>query len=88
MQVSGGVSEQMRGGRRSGMKTTGWGHWGRLAGGWLLIVAGLAGVVLPILPGIPLLLAGLGLLACEYVWARRMLERVKRWWEEARRKKG
>jgi uncharacterized protein len=75
---------------RSGstMKKSSWGRWGRLVGGWLLLVAGLAGFVLPVIPGIPLLLAGLGLLAYEYVWAKRLLERVKGWWAEVRRKKG
>jgi uncharacterized membrane protein YbaN (DUF454 family) len=70
------------------MKTTGWRRWGRLVGGWLLVVAGLAGFVLPVIPGIPLLLGGLALLAYEYVWAKRLMERVKRWWAEVRRKKG
>jgi len=67
---------------------TGWRRWGSLAAGWLLLIAGLAGFVLPVIPGIPLLLAGLGLLAYEYVWARRLLERVKAWWEGVRPKKG
>ena len=71
----------------STMKKTGWGRWGRLVGGWLLLIAGLAGFVLPVIPGIPLLIAGLALLAYEYVWAKRLLERVKGWWEEVRRKK-
>lgn len=70
------------------MKTTGWGHWGRLAGGWLLVVVGLAGFVLPVIPGIPLLLGGLALLACDYPWAKRWMDRVKGWWEEVRPKKG
>jgi uncharacterized protein len=72
----------------SAVQRTGWRRWARLAGGWLLLIAGLAGFVLPVIPGIPLLLAGLALLAYEYVWARRLLERVKAWWEEVRAKKG
>jgi uncharacterized membrane protein YbaN (DUF454 family) len=70
------------------MKTTAWGHLGRLAGGWLLVVVGLAGFVLPVIPGIPLLLAGLVLLAGDYVWAKRLLERVQGWWDQVRPKKG
>jgi len=74
----------------SGMKETvweRWGRWGRLIGGWLLVAVGLMGLVLPVIPGIPLLLAGLALLAYEYVWAKRLLERVKAWWEQVRPKK-
>jgi len=70
------------------MKNAGWRRWARLACGWLLVVAGLAGFVLPVIPGIPLLLGGLALLAYEYVWAQRLMDRVKEWWKEARRKKG
>ena len=69
------------------MERTGWGRWASLGGGWLLVIAGLAGFVLPVIPGIPLLLGGLALLAGEYVWARRLLERVKGWWEQVRQRK-
>ena len=72
----------------STMKKTGWARWGGLAGGWLLVVLGLVGFVLPVIPGIPLLLAGLGLLAYEYVWAKRLLDRMKGWWHQVRWKKG
>jgi len=41
-----------------------------------------------VIPGIPLLLAGLALLACEYVWAKRLLDRVQGWWQQVRQKKG
>ena len=70
------------------LKKTGWARWGGLAGGWLLVVLGLVGFVLPVIPGIPLLLAGLALLACEYVWAKRLLDRVHGWWHQLRPKKG
>jgi uncharacterized protein YqgC (DUF456 family) len=46
------------------------------------------GFVVPVIPGMLLLLAGLGLLAYEYVWAKRLLERVQGWWHQVRWKKG
>ena len=46
------------------------------AGGGLLLVAGAAMLVLPG-PGILVIAAGLGLLATEFVWARRTLDSVK-----------
>ena len=51
----------------------------RKIGGWALVCVGLAGLVLPIIPGIPLLLAGLAILAPDYVWAQRSLDKVKGW---------
>jgi uncharacterized protein (TIGR02611 family) len=48
-----------------------------------LIIAGftllLAGVVMLVTPGpgIPVILLGLGLLAAEFVWARRLMDRIK-----------
>lgn len=42
--------------------------------GATLLVLGLAGVFLPILPGLPLLAGGLALLAGEFVWARKLLD--------------
>jgi hypothetical protein len=52
--------------------------WARKAGGWCLLTAGLAGCVLPVIPGIPLLLAGLLILARDYAWARSALRKAKR----------
>jgi uncharacterized membrane protein YbaN (DUF454 family) len=60
--------------------------WARKATGWGLLIAGIAGCILPILPGVPLLLAGLLILARDYVWAKRTLRRVKRWAVKIRRK--
>lgn len=45
--------------------------------GVVLIVLGLAGVVLPLLPGPALIIAGLLVLATEFAWARVVLERVR-----------
>lgn len=48
-----------------------------VAGGFALLLAGLALLVLPG-PGIPLVAAGLGLLSLEYTWARRLRQWVLR----------
>ena len=55
--------------------------------GWLCLAAGLAGVVLPILPGIPLLFVGLAALATQYHWARRLLIWAKARWRGFRNQK-
>ena len=60
--------------------------WMRRAGGWVLLALGIAGCILPVIPGIPLLFAGLIILARDYAWARSALRRVKRWVVEARRR--
>jgi uncharacterized protein len=61
--------------------------WARRAGGWALILAGLLGFVLPVLPGFPLLLPGLALLAKDYAWARNAqdwlkaeIRKARFWW--------
>jgi uncharacterized membrane protein YbaN (DUF454 family) len=45
--------------------------------GWGLIVLGAAGLFLPLLPGTPLLVLGLMVLSREYVWARRLMTRIR-----------
>ena len=57
----------------------------RMFVGTSLVVVGLAGLVLPILPGWLLIIAGLALLARDFFWARRLLDYVKRRWAAARR---
>ena len=42
--------------------------------GVVVLVVGLAGLVLPVLPGWLLIFVGLGILATEYVWAQRLLK--------------
>jgi uncharacterized protein YqgC (DUF456 family) len=41
----------------------------RIAGAWTLIVIGVAGCVLPIIPGIPILAAGVAMLGKDH-WCR------------------
>lgn len=45
--------------------------------GWTFIVLGIAGLFLPILQGILFLLIGLIILSSEYVWAHRLLTKIK-----------
>lgn len=65
-----------------------WGRLWRRASGWTLVVLGVIGCVLPVLPGIPLLLGGLALLSTEYSWAEKALRRLKAWVERARLRRG
>lgn len=48
-------------------------------GGALLILVGLAGLALPVLPGTVLLVAGLLVWSSEFRWARGALARVRAW---------
>ena len=63
-----------------------WSNWARKAGGWGLLALGIAGCLLPVIPGVPFLIAGLIILARDYKWARFALRRVKRWVVQARRR--
>jgi hypothetical protein len=77
-----GVPEEPDAGRFAGVQRTlnRLPHPVRVVGaaifGGLLVLAGLAMLVLPG-PGIVVILAGLAVLATEFVWARRILERTK-----------
>jgi uncharacterized protein len=48
-----------------------------IAAGWLFIVLGIAGLVLPFLQGILFLLVGLMLLSREQHWAGRLMRRLR-----------
>jgi len=45
--------------------------------GYLCLGVGIAGCVLPILPGIPFLFVGLGMLAVDSPWAARLRDKLK-----------
>ena len=45
--------------------------------GFILILAGIAGLALPVIPGWLLIIAGLAVLATEYTWAERALDSAK-----------
>ena len=48
-------------------------------GGGLLVLLGLLGFALPVLPGTVFLIAGLLLWSSEFRWAKRVLVRVRQW---------
>jgi len=60
--------------------------WLRKLTGWSLLAVGITGCLLPIIPGIPFVLAGLLLLARDYAWARSALRTTKRWVVRMRRR--
>jgi len=45
--------------------------------GVVVLLLGIAGLALPVLPGWLLIIAGLAILATEYVWAQRLLRRAR-----------
>ncbi|WP_251106820.1 PGPGW domain-containing protein [Alloacidobacterium dinghuense] len=45
--------------------------------GYACLIAGVVGCVLPIIPGIPLLFVGLGLLSVDSPWAARLRDWLK-----------
>ncbi|RIK67033.1 MAG: hypothetical protein DCC65_07370 [Planctomycetota bacterium] len=45
--------------------------------GVTVLLLSIVGYVLPVVPGIPLTFLGLAILATEFIWARRLLRRVK-----------
>jgi len=51
-------------------------RYAKIAGGFLLLAAGIAMIALPG-PGWLTIAAGLAILAGEFIWARRLLDRLK-----------
>jgi uncharacterized membrane protein YbaN (DUF454 family) len=51
--------------------------WGTVVG-WGCVSIGVLGVVLPVIPGIPFLFAGLFILSARYYWASVCLQWLKR----------
>ena len=51
----------------------------RILAGMVLIVLGLLGMVLPVVPGIPLLLAWVALLGSNHPWVRPFMARLRLW---------
>ena len=47
------------------------------AAGGILLLVGLLGWFLPLMPGWPFVIAGLAILAGEFVWARRLLDKAR-----------
>lgn len=45
--------------------------------GWGFVLVGIAGLFLPVLQGVLMILIGLFILSTEYVWAHHLLEKMK-----------
>ena len=56
------------------------------AAGWVLLLLGIIGLVLPVLPGLLFLIVGLSLLSLEYQWAHRWMEPLRRRFPKAEKK--
>ncbi len=56
----------------------------RIIAGFALLAFGLVAILIPVLPQVPFIIAGLLLLAREFHWARRLLEWAKRRWHSLR----
>lgn len=50
----------------------------RTAVGWALVCGGVIGMILPVIPGVPLLLGGLVVLSARYRWAAVGVKWLKR----------
>ena len=59
----------------------------REAMGFALVVAGLFGMLLPVVPGVPLLLAGVAVLGADHPRIQPWIARIERWRCSRRRKK-
>ena len=68
--------------RRSGTASL----W-RTAVGWALVCAGILGMILPVIPGMPLLIGGLVVLSARYRWAAVGLRWLKRKVRQVSRRK-
>lgn len=61
-------------------------RWVLVSVGWIAVSLGVAGLFLPLLPGILLLIVGLWILSSEYHWARRWSVKLRQRFPEATRK--
>lgn len=60
----------------------------RTVAGVALICLGLVGMLMPVLPGIPLLLAGVALLGSDHPWVRPFMARLRFWHQGGARAAG
>ena len=61
-------------------------HKLKLAAGFTLIFIGILGCFLPIIPGIPLMLAGAAIVGMEHPWIHPFKSRFDRWRESISKK--
>lgn len=61
--------------------------WGRIrtVAGMVLIGLGLVGMLVPVIPGIPLLIAGVALVGTNHPWIRPVIARLRAWRRKWRR---
>jgi len=52
-------------------------RWIALVAGWGFVLVGVVGLFLPVLQGMLLLLIGLVILSSEYVWAHKLLAKLR-----------
>lgn len=52
-------------------------RWLVLISGWSFVALGVAGLFLPILQGVLFLLIGVTILSTEYLWARKLLRKLR-----------
>jgi uncharacterized membrane protein YbaN (DUF454 family) len=62
---------------RTNVGTLGRRRWFVLLVGWAFIVLGILGLFLPVLQGILFLLVGLIILSSEYLWAHKVLTKIR-----------
>jgi uncharacterized membrane protein YbaN (DUF454 family) len=60
----------------------------RLIAGVLLVTLGVIGMLMPVLPGIPLLVAGVALLGSNHPWVRPLVARLRLWRRKGTRAAG
>ena len=51
----------------------------RLILGVMFCICGLLGILLPVIPGVPIILAGLALIGPTHPWVLGLKDRLKRW---------
>lgn len=54
----------------------------RILSGFGLVLLGIAGIILPVMPGWIFLIPGLMILSEHFVWARRLLDKAKQYLEK------
>lgn len=59
----------------------------REATGFAFLIAGLFGMLLPLIPGVPLLLAGVAILGTNHPRVQSWIKRIAQWRSSLRRKK-
>jgi uncharacterized membrane protein YbaN (DUF454 family) len=52
-------------------------RWLLIITGWICLLLGVAGLFLPILQGVLFIVIGLAILSSEYVWAHRLLHKLR-----------